>query len=178
MKVGHMKPTRPQRTYRSGIVIRLIRVLALVAMVGIVSHSLAIYASLPEVIPTHVDLRGEADDFGSRSSLLWLNALMLVLGVLLAWLSLKPRSFNYPLELTEANAQPVYREGERMMVLLLAALAVVHLGVVLAVAGQGGAVLIACGVSATLIVTLVGVVRIAIVSARAEDAARAQQLSR
>src|SRR5699024_8752206 len=55
----------------------------------------------------------------------------------LAWLSTRPRLFNRPVELTPGNAQSVYREGERMMVCLLVALVVIHLGAAMQVMGAG-----------------------------------------
>src|SRR5690625_5879738 len=73
-------------------------------------------------------MSGTADRMGERGSLLWLTALMVALVISLAWLSTRPRLFNLPVELTPGNAQSVYREGERMMVCLLVALVVIHLG--------------------------------------------------
>src|SRR5699024_5277598 len=102
--------------------------LALLADAAIVVWTLVRFPSLPEVIPVHFDMSGTADRMGERGSLLWLTALMVALVISLAWLSTRPRLFNLPAELTPGNAQSVYREGERMMVCLLVALVVIHLG--------------------------------------------------
>src|SRR5690625_6291882 len=82
-------------------------------------------------------MSGTADRMGERGSLLWLTALMVALVISLAWLSTRPRLFNLPVELTPGNAQSVYREGERMMVCLLVALVVIHLGAAMQVMGAG-----------------------------------------
>lgn len=51
---------------------------------------------------------------------------------LLTWLSVRPQIFNYPVHITEQNAQLVYRAGERTMVWLNVALVVIFLGMTLA----------------------------------------------
>lgn len=80
-------------------------------------------------IPIHFNVGGEPDDFGPRSSALWLGGIMTALGLLLAWLSTRPHVLNYPGEVTERNAQHVYRVGEQLMVGVLAALTCVYFGI-------------------------------------------------
>lgn len=84
------------------------------------------------------------------------------MGALIAWLSTKPHKLNYPGDITAANAQRLYREGERMMVWVLAGLAVVYLGISLQTfAGTGSAVLVV-GMIVLMGSTLAGLVRMSI----------------
>lgn len=157
-----MSEKRPAPDYVTGPVTRVLRIASLLGIVALTAYVLVRYPSLPDVVPTHFDFRGEPDAFGSRSSLLWLVGVMTGLGALVAWLSTKPNLFNYPGEITEANAQRLYREGERMMVWVLAGLAVVYLGVCLQILADAGATVVIVGLVLLLGSTLAGIVRLVI----------------
>ncbi|HJC60296.1 MAG TPA: DUF1648 domain-containing protein [Candidatus Dietzia intestinigallinarum] len=157
-----MSEKRPAPDYVTGPVTQVLRIASLLGIVALTAYVLVRYPSLPDVVPTHFDFRGEPDAFGSRSSLLWLVGVMTGLGALVAWLSTKPNLFNYPGEITEANAQRLYREGERMMVWVLAGLAVVYLGVCLQILADAGATVVIVGLVLLLGSTLAGIVRLVI----------------
>lgn len=157
-----MAKNRPAPDYTTGAVTRGLRVAALIAVVTLTGYILWRYPSLPEVVPTHFDLRGQADDFGSRSSVLWLAGIMSAIGVLVFWLSTKPHILNYPGDVTEANAQRLYREGERLMVWLFVALAVVYLGIVLQIFAHTGSAVLVVGLVGLMASTLAGLVRLVI----------------
>lgn len=154
--------TRPAPDYETGPVTRVLRAATLLGVVALTAYVLVRYPSLPDVVPTHFDFSGEADDFGSRTSVLWLAGIMTALGVLIAWLSTKPHALNYPGDITEANAQRIYREGERMMVWVLAGLTVTYLGIVLQTVAGAGAAVVAVGLVGLVASTLAGVVRLVI----------------
>lgn len=139
--------------------LRLASVLGIAAMTV---YILVRYPSLPGIVPIHFDFSGEADGFGDRSSLLRLAAIMFGMGALITWLSTKPNVFNYPAEITESNAQRLYREGERMMVWVLAGMAVVYLGIVLQTFADTGAAVLVVGLVGLLGSTLAGLVRMVI----------------
>ncbi|MBK5253271.1 MAG: SdpI family protein [Peptostreptococcaceae bacterium] len=57
---------------------------------------LAIYQGLPDTIPTHWNISGEADNFGSKNSLFIMFAVMVGINLLLPLLAkIDPRSDNY-----------------------------------------------------------------------------------
>ncbi|MGP9758958.1 DUF1648 domain-containing protein [Corynebacterium sp. AOP12-C2-36] len=87
-----------------------------VAVVVTAVLTLAMYPSMPTTVPTHFNGLGQADDWGPKYSLLIMAGVLLLLVGALDWLSRRPRLFNYPREVTEANAQSLYRIGEQMMV--------------------------------------------------------------
>lgn len=157
-----MRQTRPAPDYVTGPVTRGLRIASVLGIVAITVYILVRYPSLPEIVPVHFNFSGEADGFGDRSSLLRLAAIMFGMGALITWLSTKPNVFNYPAEITEANAQRLYREGERMMVWALAGLAVVYLGIVLQTFAETGAAVLVVGMVVLLGSTLAGIVRMVI----------------
>ena len=157
-----MPRNRPAPDYVTGPVTRVLRTVSLLGIMALTAYVLVRYPSLPDVVPTHFDFRGQPDELGSRSSLLWLAGGGLALGVLTAWLSTRPHVLNYPGEVTETNAQRIYREGERMMVWVLAGLAVVYLGIVLQSFGRAGSAILVVGLVALMGSTLAGLVRLVI----------------
>ncbi len=77
------------------------------------------YASLPESIPTHFGIDGEADAFGSKRSLWILPIISLAIFILFYFISKIPHKFNYPRAINEQNAYANYKHALRGMRLLL-----------------------------------------------------------
>lgn len=121
---------RLERTYTTGPVTMWLRRLTVMAAVVVTVVVAVRYPGMPDTIPTHFGPGGEADDWGSKSSILWLSLIMLVCFGGCHWISYRPRVFNYPKELTEDNIQPMYRAGEQMMVWLNVGLVVIYAGLV------------------------------------------------
>ena len=154
-------PTRPARTFTTGGVTRLLRAVSVLAALAITVWLLVAYPGLPATVPTHFDATGTADGWGPRSSVLVLGGIMLVLSVGIALLSARPRVLNYPVILTDHNAQAVYREGERLMVWTLLALQVLYLALASAVIlGGSTTALFVIGLAALLGAVAVGIVRV------------------
>jgi uncharacterized membrane protein YphA (DoxX/SURF4 family) len=77
-----------------------IAILGLAVVTGSVSLS---WARLPERIPTHFDLWGLPNGFGPKSGIWTLPVIATVLYVGLTFVSRFPRTFNYPVKLTDEN---------------------------------------------------------------------------
>lgn len=67
------------------------------------------WTSLPETIPIHFDVRGNADGWGSRAFLLFIPLLSIILFIGLSLLRKIPHKFNYPGPITAQNAARQYR---------------------------------------------------------------------
>lgn len=150
---------RPARTYRTGPATRVLRWVAVLAMVAVTAWLLVAYPTLPETVVTHFGPGGEADDWGPKWSLLVVAGVMLLLSLPLAAISAHPRAFNYPVEITESNAQTMYREGERLMVWTLLFLQVIYLGIGWSVVLGGGGPLLVIGVAGLLGASILAIVR-------------------
>ncbi|MGY3128115.1 hypothetical protein ACVWW9_001614 [Agrococcus sp. UYP33] len=150
---------RPPRAFATGLVTRVLRIAALLAVALSAVSLLVGYPSMPELVPTHFDAGGRPDAWGSKVSVLWLAGVMVAVATLVGVLSTQPRRCSYPVPVTEENAQRLYREGERTLVWLLVALAAVFAGLAqLVVGGAGGAVL-GLGLVGVLGATATGAVR-------------------
>lgn len=122
---------RPERAYTTGPVTVWLRRLVLVATAAITVWVLVRYPSMPDTVPVHFAAGGEADDWGSKVTILWLSLLMLVCIVPIHWASSRPdaRWVNYPKTVTGDNAQAMYRAGEQMLVWLTVSLVIVYAGI-------------------------------------------------
>jgi uncharacterized membrane protein len=125
---------RPARTYQTGLATRWLRSASLtITGVGLIGVGLA-YPRLPDEVAIHFNFIGEPDAWGSKTTLIWLSLIVVALIGALVWLSYCPRVLNYPTEVTETNAQHLYRTGEQMLVWVAIGIAVVYFGVFLAYA--------------------------------------------
>jgi uncharacterized membrane protein len=73
------------------------------------------YAQLPDEIPTHFNFAGEVDAYGTKVNILALPIIASVLFLGLSVLNKFPRFFNYPVPITEANAEKQYKAATRLL---------------------------------------------------------------
>lgn len=149
---------RPTRTYVTGAVTRGLRYIAVAGVGALCVYVGLTYDSLPDTVPTHFDFAGEADDWGPKWTVLVLLGVSILTVGLVAWLSARPRWFNYPGDLTETNAQFMYREGERMLVWISVALVAVFYGVILSIYEIDSPLLV-LGLIALPAITITGLIR-------------------
>lgn len=101
-----------------------------IAILGIISLcSLAVvsYSSLPDIIPTHFNLKGQADDWGNKASIFILPGIGLLLFTGITIISKFPHIFNYPVKVTEENAFHLYTKSVRVMRILKALIVILFL---------------------------------------------------
>ena len=154
-----MANPRPERTYKTGNLTKGFRIVGIAAVI-VISIALGFgYPHLPETVATHFTFSGDVDEYGSKTSVLWMALVFVVLQLLLAWLSTKPRSFNYPVYLDENNAQALYREGERLMVWIAGGISVLYAGLVLMYFVSWGLAILMLGLALIVIALIVGIVR-------------------
>lgn len=92
--------------------------LLLVALVGVVCcvAPLALtWSALPPIVPSHFDAAGRPNAYGSKSWLLLLPALSVILTVGFTILARYPHLFNYPVRVTPENAPRLYRSGRLLL---------------------------------------------------------------
>ena len=148
---------RPFADYKRGQTTAILRVLGpAIAVIGVATIMVG-YVRLPVTVPTHFGLAGEV--FGPRWSVLVLAGIWIVVQAGLSLLAANPRAFNYPTPVTPANAQRLYREGERMMVWLGVAVAATFAGMALSAFGASAGPLTVLGLAATFAATIVGITR-------------------
>lgn len=89
-----------------------IEILVLTGLVAMAILVLSNWGRLPQLVPTHFGLSGEADAWGSKNSILILPLLSVIIYGLLTVFSRLPRLMNYPVVITEENAKREYILGK------------------------------------------------------------------
>ena len=82
-----------------------------------------IWSSLPQTLPSHFNIRGVPDAYGSKWMLLFEMALGILLVLMLAVLEHFPRFYNLPVKVTEENRDHLYKIGGGMLAILKVLLA-------------------------------------------------------
>jgi uncharacterized membrane protein len=109
------KNERPQLQLALSPTDKVTEVMAVVVLVVFWIYTLLSYKSLPEVIPTHFVADGTADGYGLKWTILTLPLIGLLFYIGLTVLGRYPHKFNYPVEVTKANAEQLYRSGVQML---------------------------------------------------------------
>lgn len=76
------------------------------------------WKNLPQELPTHFNLAGQADGWGDKSTLLALPVIAWVLYVTISILEHFPQIWNVPTGVTEENSYRIYRIVKSMLVTL------------------------------------------------------------
>ncbi|MCF2589281.1 DUF1648 domain-containing protein [Brevibacterium sp. UCMA 11752] len=146
-------------TFETGTATRWIRRATLIATAVLSVVVLVSYPMLPDLIPTHFNLAGMADGYGPSWTVFVIVGLLAALIGATSWLSTRPQMLNFPVVVTEENAQQIFRESERMMVWVSAALFIVYLGTAISSWGGYGAPAFLVGILGLALATIIGVKR-------------------
>lgn len=76
------------------------------------------YSNLPDKIPIHFNAKGLPDSYGSKTTMLLLVALGLLVFFLILFINRKPHTFNYPVKIDATNARNHYSAAMNMMSLV------------------------------------------------------------
>lgn len=102
---------------------KLMEVVSLIAIAVLLVETYgALYGPnrFPEKIPTHFDLAGTPDGWGSSSMLLLLPGVAVVLYLGMSWVSRFPESFHYPVRVSAQNRLRLQGLAMQMIVLIKA----------------------------------------------------------
>ncbi len=92
-----------------------VEVLCLVVLIALWGIAIYYFPKLPDKIPTHFNVSGAIDDYGSKLSIFLLPGIGSLLYVLLTALNKFPHIFNYSKEITSDNALALYSIATRML---------------------------------------------------------------
>ncbi|WP_333865978.1 DUF1648 domain-containing protein [Sphingobacterium sp.] len=73
------------------------------------------YNKLPEIVPVHYNVKGNADKFGARSTILLLPGIATILYLVMTAINRFPHLFNYPVKITQENALQQYTAASRLI---------------------------------------------------------------
>lgn len=73
------------------------------------------YQTLPDTVPVHFNASGQADDWGNKATIFFLPVLGAVLFSGMTILNKHPYIFNFPVAITEQNAERQYSIATRLI---------------------------------------------------------------
>jgi len=89
--------------------------LAAISLLLLLGLAFLNYGQLPEQIPTHYNISGNPDGFGSKTSFWVLPLVGLVLYVFMTLINRRPEGFNYLVKITPENAAVQYTMATRVI---------------------------------------------------------------
>lgn len=90
-------------------------ILSLFVVAATIGVVLLNWQKLPDQIPTHFDITGAANNYGPKSTLIFLTGLSIANFLMTTILRRYPQSFNYIKRITEANAAAQYSLARKFM---------------------------------------------------------------
>ncbi len=87
------------------------------------------YQLLPDSIPTHFNLRGSVDSYGSKATILLIPVLLIVMATAIRLLQNYPHIFSYPFEITEQNAEYQYKMAQRFIAVINICVVLLMMGI-------------------------------------------------
>lgn len=102
---------RPRLKLKFTVVDIILEVIGFLLLLAICAIPVLLYKTLPDAIPTHFGINGQADDWGSKNSIFLLPVISLILYAGLTFLNRFPHIFNYPVVVTEENAFRQYTKA-------------------------------------------------------------------
>lgn len=93
-------------------------IVATIPIIFIIIYAKMVWSDIPEIIPTHFGFSGVPDAYGGKESLFGIIGLSAGMHVLLAGFAKVPMCYNYPVSVTEKNAEGLYKVGRQLMLLI------------------------------------------------------------
>ena len=100
-------PIAPIDTLLEGVTALLLVILWIYVIIS--------YTSLPEIVPTHVDMNGEVDGTGNKTTIWFLLGITTLVTIGMYVLTKFPHIHNYMVKITEDNAAHNYQMSSRML---------------------------------------------------------------
>ena len=100
------------------ILYRIINILCLVIMVGSLVWLILYWKHIPDEIPTHFDVYGDADDFGSKKEIIILPIFAWMIYGMISLIECFPGAWNTGVKVTPENSARVYGILKGMIVIL------------------------------------------------------------
>lgn len=92
-----------------------ISILAWIALAATLVLPLAMLRTMPDIIPSHFDGHGNVDGYSTKNTILILPAVAAFVFFLLHMAGKHPDKLNYPVAITEQNAEKQYRLATRVL---------------------------------------------------------------
>lgn len=111
----HPKMARPVLNLPRSPSEKLLEGIGLIGLLVCVGLFIYFWPKLPPTIPTHFDIQGRVNDWGSKSVFVIFPMMSAMMYFVMLIVSKFPHTFNYPWPITETNAAVQYRLARAML---------------------------------------------------------------
>ena len=94
---------------------KITELIILLIVIGMIVYTFLTFSKLPKTVPTHIGVTGQVDGYGNKGTLLAMPIIGLVFYIGLSVLQRFPNIFNFPIEVTENNAEALYSLGIKLI---------------------------------------------------------------
>ncbi len=112
------------------------------------------YISMPDIVPTHFNAKGEVNATGNKSTIWIIPIIASVTYLMLTLLNRYPHLFNYTVQITEENAEYQYTMATRLLRVVNLTVVIVFLIIVSLIYAIAHGIMEDTGVFVIILVTL------------------------
>ncbi|ADU32235.1 DUF1648 domain-containing protein [Evansella cellulosilytica] len=112
------RPKIPLEKLEKSTFERVISFLSMLIFLGSLAFLALVWGDIPDRVPAHFNFSGEVTRHGSQWELLILPIIGLVIYLSMHLLEKYPHMHNYPIEITESNAEEAYKISRSMLGML------------------------------------------------------------
>ncbi|GAB6168029.1 hypothetical protein JCM1393_04890 [Clostridium carnis] len=94
-------------------------IIATLALIGNWMYILLVWNKVPDIVPTHFGFSGEADAWGSKTSLIYMPIIVTIMYLIFIPLSRIPQYYNYVVEITKENKDRQYSNAVMLILIML-----------------------------------------------------------
>ena len=98
--------------------VHILNGISVICIIGSVIYVISEYQHLPDTIPIHFNALGEADNWGSKTTVFISPGIGILIFIALYFVSKYPHVFNYPFPITEENASRIYPVANLFMTII------------------------------------------------------------
>lgn len=98
--------------------VKFINAISVLAIMGTLVYTVIVYPTLPDKMPSHFNLSGEADGWGGKNSIFIMPFIAIIMFFPLYLISKTPHAYNLPVTITEENAPRIYPVAQFYMSLI------------------------------------------------------------
>lgn len=124
---SNLRTNRPIIKLKFNNIEKVMIIISIIVMLLMWAYVLLNIKHIPSEIPTHFTINGKPNSWGSKNTIFIMPIICSIMVGLLIFISRIPRFFNYPIKITEKNAEKQYRNSGQLMLVLAIELSLVFL---------------------------------------------------
>ncbi|MFY4776788.1 DUF1648 domain-containing protein [Metabacillus sp. RGM 3146] len=108
----------PHMIMKKSLLEKMLTAVTFAALLGVFLYLGLIWHSLPKEIPVHFGINGKPDSWGQTGMIWVLPVIGLLLSIVFTALEAFPNIYNFPVPITESNAEKQYNNARMLLCLL------------------------------------------------------------